>query len=404
MQIRFLFSLLIFSTIYNQSIVAQYNIKEINSNTSKNRLIEMPYSNSGGERGTSIFEYDSSGYLEKSFWTLLNKSRSSNNFYTYDDKGNIIKKYREFSDGLTSTENFTYDENNKLVKEHFSRSDGVSNNATYFYNHKQQLTKAKLVNYHGWLTGEINFSYENSGLVHKGDILSEGAEIGFITYTYDEQNRLIKEYWEFYESYNQTFSFIYEDLPRSYSSSNVFITNTDEYKIVEENYDFNKESGGPSLYFYSNEGSLDKKIFKVDNEIKTSTFYFYDASGLLTHSIRKLNDGKENIFKYKFNEKCQLTDRINYLNDSIIGEEHYSYEGGLLVKGEYLNFDYWLNGSLSFEHDASGKLLKGYFKGMDGFDATLFFNHDQDGNITKIYWEFSFGKTQTYTFAYEKIN
>lgn len=72
-------------------------------------------------------------------------------------------------------------------------------------------------------------------------------------------------------------------------------------------------------------------------------------------------------------------------------------------KSEYKNFDYWLNGSLSFKHDENGFLKTVFFKGKDGFDAQIFFTTNEDGNITKIHWEFSFGKTQTYEFEYEKI-
>ncbi len=393
-----------FLMIGNKSIIAQYNCKEINGNIMKNKLIEMSYSNSSGERGTSIFEYDRNGKLIMSFWSLLNKSRSSNNFYTYDDQGNIIKKYREFSDGLTSTEVFTYNKNNKLVKEQSSRSDGFSNDVSYFYDNKNHLIKATLNNYHGWLTGEIHFKYPDNGLLSKGNINRNGDEIGFIKFTYDKQERLIEEYWEFKGSYNQTFTYRYEtELNTTYPSSNVFITNTDKFKIVSEDYNFNNESGGPSLYYYAENGMLEKKIFKVDNQVKTATTYFYDDKGLLTHSIRKLFDGKENTFIYTYNKKKQLTDRINYLKDSIIGEEHYCYKDGLLIKGTYKNFDYWLNGSLNFQHDEDGNLSKGWFKGKDGFNAFISFTHDENNNITKIHWEFTFGKSQTYYFAYKKL-
>ena len=192
-----------------QLLFAQYNFKESLIGCKSGKLMKMPYESSGGEKGISIFEYDNNGKLKKSIWKLLNNSRSSVNFYTYDEQGNIIKKYREFSDNLTSTEHFTYDDNNRLISEEFKRSDGVTTNHFYTYNESDQLIVAKLENYHGWLDGKINYEYSENGLISGGKILQNGSEIGKITFIYNNQNELIKEHWEFWGSYSQTFNFVY---------------------------------------------------------------------------------------------------------------------------------------------------------------------------------------------------
>ncbi|MCP4724761.1 MAG: hypothetical protein GY863_06980, partial [bacterium] len=84
--------------------------------------------------------------------------------------------------------------------------------------------------------------------------------------------------------------------------------------------------------------------------------------------------------------------------------ETYTYStDGKLRKAIYDNFDYWLNGIILYEYDDKNNISRGSFKGKDGYNADISFTCDDDGNITKIHWEFSFGKTQTYTFEYERI-
>lgn len=202
---------LLLSIIAAQACYAQYNLKEINASLSSPKLMKMPYASSGGEKGVSIFEYDNSGKLTKSLWKLLDNTRSSENYYTYDESGNIIKKYREFSDGLTSTENFIYNEKDLLINEAFKRSDGLTYQISYSYNDLNQVTIAHLQNYHGWLTGDIHYSYSNEGQLAKGKIFREDSEIGFINFTYNNKNQLIEEFWEFTGSYSQTFTFEYDD-------------------------------------------------------------------------------------------------------------------------------------------------------------------------------------------------
>lgn len=388
--------------LVSQLSFSQYELKEIPRNHTGCKLVILSFSSSEGEKGITVYEYGTDGLISTSKWTLLDKSRSSINYYKNDNDGNIIEKYREFSDKITSIQTFEYDSDNRLKVENFNRSDGISYHVTYTYNNQGRIEAANCYGLHGWFNGRISFSYNERGLLDNGKLSQDGFEVGFIKFTHDEQERLIEEYWEIPDSYNQTFTFEYTNLDIAYSSSNVFITNTSNYKIIGEEYDFNKEYGGPSLYYYSTGGKLEKKNFKVNDKIRTKTTYEYNPSGLLTQSLRIFNDGTKTLFKYKFNNDRKLSDRIYYQNDSIIGKEHYEYSNSLLVKGDYLNFDTWLTGSLTFEHDSEGNLTQGFFNGEDGFDADIYFSYDDHFNITKIHWEFSFGKTQTSSFKYEE--
>ncbi len=82
------------------------------------RIIRLDYDNSSGEKGVTDFKYDSTGKIIKSYWSLIDSTRSSNNFYEYDTNGWLISAYREYSDGITSSEIFSYDNfGNKISRD-----------------------------------------------------------------------------------------------------------------------------------------------------------------------------------------------------------------------------------------------------------------------------------------------
>ena len=95
------------------------------------RLKRMPYQNSRGENGITIFYYGRDGKLRNAVWTLVDRSRYSANFHLYDGKGYEVEKSREFSDGLTSTEKYDVDPNGRRTAEFFTRSDGRKGSARF---------------------------------------------------------------------------------------------------------------------------------------------------------------------------------------------------------------------------------------------------------------------------------
>ena len=103
--------------------------------------IVLNYENSSGEKGITIFEYDGNQRLIKARWQLSDASRWSTNYYFYNSKDQLIEKYREFSDGMTSRLNFEYNEKGYKVAEIFSRSDGIFGKSTFLYNNAGILEK-----------------------------------------------------------------------------------------------------------------------------------------------------------------------------------------------------------------------------------------------------------------------
>jgi len=176
-----------------------------------------------------------------------------------------------------------------------------------------------------------------------------------------------------------------------------------DFKVVKENYDYSNQIGGPSHFFYDENGKLIKKIFERTDNFKTETTYEFDKNGILKNSFRKYSNGQTATFTYEFNANRLLSKREFEKSDGSKGSEHFEYNGKWqLIKAIYNNMDSWLTGTITFTYDSKSHLKSGVFKGVN-FDADISFSCDEFGNVIKIHWDFSMGKTQTYLFEYEKI-
>jgi len=371
------------------------------------RLMKLHYENANGEKGVTTFDYNENGNLNVAVWELLDGSRSSINFYTYDDNGNLIKKYREFSDSLFSSQIFEYDDKGNLITEHFERSDGVKGVTNYEYDERGHQVKANCKGLNGWFHGIISYTYDEKGRKIRGDIKQQGKNTGTISYSSDEKGNLSKEHWDFSEQWSQTFQYEYgryePKSSKSYTSANVFITNPD-YRVIGENYDFSNKTGGPSEYEYNKNGKLVKKVFKRSDGLTTETSYLYDNQKRLIKSYRKYSNGRTAIFNYFYNVDSKLREKSFKRSDGVVGSETYEYdETGRLISAIYDNMDCWLTGTITFSYDKIGNLTNGYYKGKDGLNAEISFINDENKNVIKILWDFSNDMTQTYVFEYEKI-
>ena len=198
-----LYSVIIFILLFPScSILCCDSIKVIDNNY---MLINLHYENLSGEKGLTTFIYDEKGVMHEAYWELLDGSRSSENYYTYDEDENMVKKYRKFSDGITSTQLYEYDEKGYLISEHFNRSDGVAGSTVYKYDKDEKLVKAICNGLAGWFYGTLIYEYDVNGRKSKGIIEKDEKHIGTIYFEYDTAGNMIKEYWEFPDSWSQTF-------------------------------------------------------------------------------------------------------------------------------------------------------------------------------------------------------
>ena len=366
------------------------------------RIIKQEYANANGEIASTCFKYDNNGRLIRAFWTLDDKSRSSVNYYEYDAKGRLISAFRDFSDSLTSLELFDYDSLDRKISEHFYRSDGVTGSTSYRYAGKG-IEQAEFKNHKGWLKGTLIYTC-NEQKRRESAVLMDGDKIICqISFEYDENNNLAKEYWDFQGRWFQSFKFHYEktNLVKNYYSS-PFLTGRENHRISREEYTYNDELGGPSMYYYNDEGLLARKVFLRSDSFYTDTWYKYDPAQKLSVSERKGSDGNIARFNYTYDENDRLIQRTCTREDTLSGLEAYLYnQDGDLLKAYIRNFDGWLTGTIDFEHDVLGNLTTGQFKGEDGFDACVTFRYNDEGLLSEIYWKFTFGKFQCYRYEYD---
>ena len=383
------------------------NVKNEKSGGIGYRLFQLHYENSSGEKGLTTFDYNEGGILEKAVWELLDGSRNSLNYYTHDEDGNLQKKYREFSDGLTSTQRYVYNEQGHLIAEFFERSDSVFGITNYEYDGEGTLLKAKCDGLNGWFYGEITYKYDEAGDKKQAAITQKGENAGVILYTYDDNGNVTREHWDFSGAWSQTFVYAYEKCdtnePEYYTSSNVFLNNNSRYRITEEHYDYDKKIGGPSYYFYDENGKLLRKRFDRSDDFSTETTYLYDGEGKLTKSYRHYSNGLCAVFSYEFTPNGRLTKRYFTRTDGASGSESYQYDAqSRLVEAHWENYDSWLTGVIDFAFNERGEVSEGYFQGTNGLGAQLDFVYDNNDNLVKIAWDFSSGETQTYIFQYKK--
>jgi YD repeat-containing protein len=366
------------------------------------RIVKQQYANASGEIASTRFKYDEAGRLIKAFWTLDDKSRSSVNYYEYDSEGHLISAYREFSDTLTSFECFAYDSLGNKISERFYRSDGVTGSATYRYTNKG-IEQAEFKNHKGWLNGTLTYTCNEKNKRESAVLMRGDKLICNVSYEYDEDHNLAKEYWDFRGQWFQSFTFNYRRIDRSknyYSSP--FLTWGNNYRISREKYTYNDELGGPSLYEYDEKGLLTQKVFLRSDSFTTTTRYTYDAQRKLVSSERETSDGKITRFSYTYDENNRLVQRIYTRADTLARMEAYLYnQDGDLIKAYIRNFDGWLTGTIDFDHDVLGTITAGQFTGADGFDALLTFRYNDTGLPVEILWEFTFGKFQRYRYEYE---
>jgi len=99
----------------------------------KYRLTKLHYKNSTGENGVTIFEYNENGSQTKAVWKLLDGTRNSLNYYSYDENGKRIEATITQKEQRTGTISYTYDENDNLYKEYWDFSGKWSQTFTYEY-------------------------------------------------------------------------------------------------------------------------------------------------------------------------------------------------------------------------------------------------------------------------------
>jgi len=216
------------------------------------RLVKHHYRNSGGEKGLTTYLYDHNGLMHRARWELLDGSRHSDNYHTFDVDGNLILKYREFSEGSTSSVVYEFDDDGNLVSETFSRSDGAAGKTTYEYGESGQLEKANCNLLNTWFTGSIVYDHDDQGRLAGASILQDDRQIGTIVYGHDEEGNLVKEHWDFGGVWDQTSTYEYEKVepkqPPSWASTNAGLLTYAESFLQPRGLEMQAEVGAGEAY------------------------------------------------------------------------------------------------------------------------------------------------------------
>lgn len=249
-------------------------------------MFQLYYENSSGEKGLTTFNYNEDGILDKAIWELDDGSRASLNFYTHDINGNLIAKYREFSDSLTSNQIYEYDNQGHLVAEHFERSDSVYGITNYEYDDNGKLIKANCKGLNGWFYGEITYVYDETGKLltkrfERSDDFSTET-----TYLYDHQGKLTKSYRKYSNGLCAVFTYEFNHFGQL---TKRFFKRTDgaagnesyEYdensKLVKANWE-NVDSwltGIIELKYHEN-GNICEGYFHGANDFNAKIYFTYD--------------------------------------------------------------------------------------------------------------------------------
>jgi hypothetical protein len=174
------------------------------------RLARLIYDNSSGEKAITIFEYNEKGQNDRAIWKLEDGSRYSLNLYAYDEKNNLIRKEREYSDHKNTVQLYKYDQLNRLISEEFVLQDTSRGISTFEYDDKNQLVLIHCRAYNGWINGLIKIYYLENGLREKGELIQQERVVAKIHYGYDEERHMTSEIWEFTSGWRQSFIYDYE--------------------------------------------------------------------------------------------------------------------------------------------------------------------------------------------------
>ena len=238
---------------------------------------------------------------------------NSNSSYTYDDRGNLIKKYTSYSTYTGNIVTYTYDKNdNMLNKNHDYNADGkIDYQYIYTYNKHNDLLKK-------------SYDYNADGKID--------YDVDCYSYTYDDNGRILEKVITSCDKNNQftkkeVYTYTYD------KNENVI---TKVYKKYLQSYNYKDQKEGIYNYTYDQNNNLTKESYK-DSYYGYKDYiytYEYDENNNLIKEIRKsavyysTNYNEELIYTYEYDENNNLATKTyesltNY--SSYVYKTQYTY-------------------------------------------------------------------------------
>ncbi len=254
------------------------------------------------------------------------KNTYSNLTYTYDTRGNLVKKHTSYSTYRGNIITYTYDTNDNMLKKSYDYNADGKIDYQYFYTynkHNDLLKKSYDSNADGIIDSEIDcysYTYDDNGKVLEKIITSCNKSNQFTkkeiyTYTYDQNANLI----------------------------------TKVYKQYAQSYNYKDQKEGVYTYTYDQNNNLIKESYKDSYyDYKNYTFtYEYDENNNLIKETKKSHPyyashyNKEAIYTYEYDENSNLITETyesftNY--SSYVYKTQYTYtydENGNLLEENY---------------------------------------------------------------------
>ena len=132
--------------------------------------------------------------------------------YEYDEKGLLMKSFRNYSDGRKAEFSYHYNENKQLIRRLFFASNGFEGSEAYKYNENGALKSAKWDKFDTWLTGTITFEYDSNNRLKSGSFKGENNFDADLSIEVDKKGNLTKIHWNFSFGKTQTYWFKYKRL------------------------------------------------------------------------------------------------------------------------------------------------------------------------------------------------
>lgn len=350
----------------------EYNLESQNLHKNVQKTIEHQYSydkNSGGfvKKSVNIKRYNDDGYLVESFYlynSTYSESTPTKKIYNYNGDGQLIGT-TDISDtrGKYSTEAiYTYDKKGNLIKKESVYKDGSKYYSVYKNDRKGRVTSKKDFSKDGKLTAEEKYKYRGSKKTKTrtsysskdGSIIGtyttvyeDGIKVSYnsdgkygkstSTYEYDKEGNLYKTHYKGKSSSTTTYDYVYDRkdnwVKKHYRSGKY------QYFYFKEIYFKNGDITGSTEFdrtFINRHGNFDnvavvplkKKDLKKKNNTNTTNV---NNNGMPSISYKN--------WKYTFvNMKDKVSDVAGKVNLNVT-------EGSNLTKGATVKFKVEINGA-----------------------------------------------------------
>lgn len=241
-----------------------------------------------GKEELVTFTYDDAGRVVKKTDDTGSEYTTTN---TYNEKGLLIKQYTEYESGRKVTLDYVYDEAGKLQTETETVYSGYSSEpdpkiTTYTYTYDAKGNEILRMRKEGY--GECK-TYDEKGRLSSKYELSDGEKRNIHIYTYDEQDRLIKEHYTSSltdPDFDTEKTFAYDSNGTQYTVLYTDGGDSEKY-TYQQTFD---EAGRLTSYTYTE---------RDDNEYRV---YTYDTAGNMLKAENYKNGENNYTFTYAYNE------------------------------------------------------------------------------------------------------